>query len=346
MQVTTAGIKAMGFEEYSSEDELLVNFKLVRIYEVRGTIFTPVDGVDQTEAVTFGEHCSVVISLNINSVAQKLYGDDCFESEDEWKKERKVSSPFIVVFYEPPNDYTLKGGYRKIEDKNILTYDAFPEAKEKLQKWENEELPSIITALTVKMSTPDRPTILKAADRFPFARTADGQTLFDTKLSGSMSGYASRNIELSQLNTALEQSSSLYSTLDEKTSRHIHMALGEQDTFKQFLYYFLFIERYTHSVYKKINYETDGSSLVNIPARLNIAASAFMKERQLEAKNLKQRFIWCSILKWNEISDQDIDDFREIKKIRDKISHGENVNISELPINKTKGLALKLLGMH
>ena len=210
MQINTAGMKSMGFEEYSTEDEILVNFKLVRIYEIRGIIFQPVDGVVQTDAISFGEHCSVVISLNINSVAQKLYGDDCFENEDDWKKERKASSPFVVVYYEPPNDYTLRGGYRKIEGKNILTYDAFPGAKEKLQKWENEELPSIITALTVKMSTSDRSTILKAVDRFPFARTAEGQTLFDIKVTANMSAYTSRNLELGQLDTILNQSSCFY----------------------------------------------------------------------------------------------------------------------------------------
>ena len=122
------------------------------------------------------------------------------------------------------------------------------------------------------------------------------------------------------------------------------MALEEPDRLKQFLYYFLFIERFTHSQFKKIDYDNYAKNMFNIPARIKNVGMEFFKERQLDAKNLSQRFQWCSLLFWNEIDDSDVTSFKELKKTRDLISHGENVIESTLPVEEIRRLALKLLG--
>ncbi|MBD1996111.1 hypothetical protein H6G00_05700 [Leptolyngbya sp. FACHB-541] len=153
----------------------------------------------------------------------------------------------------------------------------------------------------------------------------------------------STRMNLEQVNSLLLSSSKLYCNLDTKISKHFYMGLEEKDKFKQFLYFFLCIERYTHHVFKKIEHDKSCKNLVNIPVRLEESALNFLVEQQQESKNLAQRFHWCSILVWEGVVDEDIKRFKELKRIRDRISHGEDVQESELPVYIARELALKLL---
>ena len=39
---------------------------------------------------------------------------------------------------------------------------------------------------------------------------------------------------------------------------------------------------------------------------MNVVAMELFKERQLDAKNLSQRFQWCTLLFWGETNDSDV----------------------------------------
>ena len=47
---------------------------------------------------------------------------------------------------------------------------------------------------------------------------------------------------------------------------------------------------------------------------------------------------------WGQLGDKDVCDFLELKKVRDKLAHGEHIEESDLPVEKAKMLGLKLLG--
>jgi hypothetical protein len=70
----------------------------------------------------------------------------------------------------------------------------------------------------------------------------------------------------------------------------------------------------------------------------------FFEDRFNDAKNLAQRFHWCAITAWPQIDDQDVVDFLDIKRSRDKLAHGEDILEPELPVEKARNLALKILG--
>jgi hypothetical protein len=123
------------------------------------------------------------------------------------------------------------------------------------------------------------------------------------------------------------------------------MGLEEKDNLKRFLYFFLFIERYTHHVFGKLNHGEHSNKLMNIPARLKETASEFLIERQKDSKNLSQRFLWCAIFVWKNLENEDIKNFKVLKKQRDKISHGENIDESNLPVGIAIELASKLLNL-
>ncbi len=118
----------------------------------------------------------------------------------------------------------------------------------------------------------------------------------------------------------------------------------KEDRLKQLMSYFLFIERHTHSQFKQLSFDNDAHTVFNMPERMSTTSKEFFKSRFEDSKNLSQRFHWCSILTWQQLNDEDVNDFLTIKKIRDKLTHGEDIEESELPVEKAKSLALKLLG--
>jgi hypothetical protein len=344
MQFSSYAIEKMGYSKYPDDDELPVKFAVQRIYSLQGITFEKESQLLKSDSFQFGPQCKIVIADSVNKAANDICGEDYVENEEEWVKEKKGRGPYLLVCFEESAEHILKGGYRQDKEEHILTYDAFKDGKQEIKKWEAEELPSIITSLTVHFSEPDLHVKLVSLDRSVYGKTRDDKTLFDLKMTGNMTGFVSRPKSTVELNLSLNNSTDLYSALDQKTSRHIFMALEEPDHLKQFLYYFLFIERFTHSQFKKIDFDSNSKNIFNIPARISSIGMEFFKERQLDAKNLSQRFQWCSILLWSDVNDGDITSFKKLKNTRDLISHGENVNESTLPVEEIRLLALKLLG--
>ena len=181
-------------------------------------------------------------------------------------------------------------------------------------------------------------------ERTIFGTTTTGTTLFDLKLSGSANLIVSSGKAANEINACLANSSALSERLQCKSRRHLYSAFNESDRLKQFLSYFLFLERHTHSQFKSLSYENDAHVAFNYPERVAETMKVFFEFRFNDSKNLAQRFHWCSILAWHQLNDQDVRDFLDLKKIRDKLTHGEDIEESELPVEKAKSLALKLLG--
>jgi hypothetical protein len=69
----------------------------------------------------------------------------------------------------------------------------------------------------------------------------------------------------------------------------------------------------------------------------------FLKNLSPRRENLAQKFLWCSIFSWSQISGDDISSFSKVKKMRDKLAHGVEVDESSLPIEEAKKLSLKLI---
>ncbi|WP_020585269.1 hypothetical protein [Desulfobacter curvatus] len=338
-------IENMGFTKYPVSDVLEIQFGIVMVYSIQGINFNPNSTSTISKPFEFGENCTAVISDSINDACRLLIGDDFIdEDEQEWIKKKKVSRPFAFIFFKEFQTRTLKGGYRKEHEGSIITYDAFPEGKQDIQKWEKESLPSIITSLVVHLSTLERPVSLILVKKAVFGETNNGVTLFDLKMTGSANVIVSSGKTSIEMDVSLSKSSDLYGKLEYKTSRHFYSALNEKDRLKQFLNYFLFIERETHRQFKSLSYESDAKSVFNVPQRLSQSGNLFFEDRFNDSRNLAQRFHWCAILAWDDLNDQDVNDFIDIKKIRDKLAHGDNLVETELPVEKAKIIAMKLLG--
>lgn len=344
MILSKHAIEAMGFTEYPQSDSLEISFGIIKAYSLRGMVFEKNSEIKQSKVVSFGHNCTLAISQSINEASKLLTGDVFADDEEKWLSENKATSPFVLIYFREEVPRVLQGGYRQKKDGSIYTYDAFPEGKIDIINWENDSIPSIVTALTVHLSTLERLVDLVPVARSVFGTTKEGTTLFDVKVTGSASGYVSTPKSLVEIDSSLEKSQNLFAGLKKDVCRHFYAALNESDRLKKFLGCFLFIERFTHSTYKSLSYSNDAYKAFKIPGRVEESVTKFFEKVFAESKNLSQRFHWCAMLAWKKLDDQDVACFLEIKKVRDKLTHGEHIDESELPVEKAKALALKLLG--
>ncbi len=337
-------LKKMGFSEFPESDVLNVRFGIVRVFSVQGVNFKTGSSKTISEVVEFGKNCTVVLSNSLNEGCQLLTGKDFVdENEDQWIQKKKVSPPFALIYFKEFCTRTLKGGRRLEHEGSIITYDAFPEGKEDIRKWEKESLPNVVTALVTHLSTLERHVNLLPVEREIFGTTSEGVALFDIKVTGSANLLISSGKTSNEINESLYSAVGSFEQLEYKTSRHFYSALNEKDRLKQFLSYFLFIERITHSCFKKLDYQSNTRPIFNIPNRLDKFGSLFFEQKFNDSKKLAQRFNWCALLAWNNVDDKDIDDFNELKKTRDRLAHGEEIEELTLPVEKARKLASKIL---
>ncbi|WP_339897697.1 hypothetical protein [uncultured Gilvimarinus sp.] len=344
MILSKYAIEAMGYEEFPETDLIEVHFGILKAYSIRGMVFEQSCEEKISGVVSLSERCTIAIAQSINE-ASKLLTEDIFaDDEEEWISDKKANPPFLLIYFKERVPRGLRGGYRREKDGYIYTYDAFPESKTEIREWESDVLPGIVTALTVKLSTLERQIKFIPLERSIFGKTNDGITLFDLKVTGSSSAYISCPKSIDKINSSLESARSLLPVLTKDVCRNFYEALNEPDRMKQFLGYFQFIERYTHSTYKSLNYNDNAKATFNVPGRINESATKFFERIFTDSKNLSQRFHWCAIIVWKNIEENDVNYFLELKKVRDRLSHGEHVEESELPVGRAKKLALKLLG--
>ncbi len=337
-------IEAMGYKEFPDTDVLEISFGIIKVYSLRGMVFENDCEDKKSEVITLFDRCAVAIAQSVNEASKILTGDVFSDDEKKWLLEKKANPPFLLIYFKESIPRELKGGYRQKKGGFIYTYDAFPKGKKEIREWEEVSLPGIVTSLTVNLSTLDRQVKLVPVERSIFGVTREGTTLFDLKVTGSGSGYVSSPKSIGQINMSLSNSKGLLPILTKDVCRNFYAGLNESDRTKKFLGYFQFLERYTHSTYKTLSYNNNVKGIFNVPQRINEPASKFFKNIFSDSKSLAQRFHWCAIIAWGNIEEIDVDSFLEAKKVRDRLSHGEHVEEQDLPVEKVKGLALKILG--
>lgn len=344
MMLTKYAIENMGFTEHPDSDELEISFGIVKAYSLRGLVFAKDSELKHSQVASFGNNCTSVIGQSINEACKLLTGDDFTDDERKWLSDNKASAPFLLIYFQESESRILRGGYRQEKEGNIWTYDAFPEGKLEIQNWENEVELRIITALTVHLSTLERQVEIAPVARNIFGTTHQGETVFDIKVTGSATAHVSSPKSADGMTTSLDEAVKLFGDLTKDSSRHFYAALNENDRLKKFLGYFLFIERLTHRTFKSLSYEENAKQLFCTQQRLEKSAAEFFSKVFSESKTLTQRFHWCAMVAWDHLDDQDINHFIEMKKVRDRLAHGEHIDEPDLPVEKAKTLGLKLLG--
>lgn len=343
MPITEHGIKALGFTEIPAGTKIEAVFNSVRIYKVDGI------RIEEPTAESFADlsyqssEFSFSFGNSINSLFRNICGDDYVDDEFAWEKEKKVKPPYFIVHFRIDEPYFCSSGYMKRKEDKLYTYGCFTDAKWALKDIEKKIVPHLISSLTVQLSRIHGSTQFRLMECLVYGETSKGETLFDMQFEFFASGTKVKAISPKEIKDTINDSIEQYLKFEPRVGSLFYLGLSEKDRFKKFLIYFQALEIYTHKTFNQIDFGKHIYEISPPPIRLEETARQFYIERQSESKNLNQRFMWCAILKWNNLDDSDVLKFKEIKKHRDELSHGENISESDLPVEDLENLLLKIL---
>ena len=325
-------------------DIQFISFGIIKVYSLQGMVFENNCEDKKSKVVTLLDRCVVAIAQSVNEASKLLTGDLYIKSEDNWQSQNRSKPPYLLIYFKENAPLKLKDGdWQEVHETTSEGMKELLEWEVNVREWEDNVLPRLVTTLTINLSTYNRQVNIIPVDSSIFGVTKDGRKLEYAGYSGSTRRILSAAKSTEQINTSLDNSRELLPILTIDVCRNFYMALNEPDRMKQFLGYFHFIERYIHSTYKTIGYNDNVKVLFNVPQRIEEPVSKFFENIFSDSKSLAQRFHWCAILVWDNIEEDDVNDFLQAKKVRDKLSHGEHVAEPELPVEKVKKLALKIL---
>jgi len=175
-----------------------------------------------------------------------------------------------------------------------------------------------------------------------FGRTPRGRLVRDIRLDLHASGYGASAVASEELTSLLDRASKLADRVNPKVSRFFHLALAEEDALKKFLYFFLAIEIETHATFASIDHSAKLRAMVLPESRLQQASQDFFNSQRERWIALKDRFVWCALCVWTNLTDDDIEQFKRLKKIRDDIAHGSIAAPPEMAVVSAQKLAEKL----
>jgi hypothetical protein len=133
---------------------------------------------------------------------------------------------------------------------------------------------------------------------------------------------AAQRIEIDNIQNQVDRAIALAHRISTDISSFYCRALNEDDPLKRFLFLFLTIERQTHAAFNAADHGAYINEIARSPDRVRKYGDQFLLSQHERWKNLSDRFHWCAMTVWPHLTDNDVRDFLEIKKIRDRLTHG------------------------
>lgn len=321
MQLSNAALEGMGYRSVSATDSISAKFHFLHVYEVRGfTVDEPSLPV-RTGSVS-GRQYELGVGQSVNAVCHALIGDGLAESEQEWQAEHKCTPPYLVVHLGPTEEHTFAGTHAKLDEPTMQTYSGFSAARVELRAWEQCVLPPLLAGLSSIFSLHDQPVRFVPTDHVFYGVMSDGRTVLDTQILVSARGYVSTRLSAEEAAERLASAMDIAGRMKQKVARFFHLALREDDPLKRFLYFFLAIEIETHATFTTIDHPGQISRLVLPAKHASATTQSFFDSQRQKWKSLGDRFVWCVLCAWPQLSDADVQVFKRLKAVRDDIAHG------------------------
>lgn len=322
-------MRAMGFQQLSEGQVIVATFTSITVFEARGIVLDPAV-VETAHGSCAGTQYNIAVASSVNAACQELLSDVYVDDEEQWRKDRKCSGPFVLVSVGPTEECTCETGWHKVETNgSITTYDAFPALSGVLSRREDLILPRVRSALSCVMNEGDLSVALQRIERSSSGVTKQGITIHNLRLESHVQGYVSRRLDQAVLRERLAESMRLACTLNPKASGLFALGLGEADEFKKFMYFFLALEIETHAIFGKIDQTASLQQLLSDSEVTKESTFRLLEQQAKQLRNLFDRFVWCATFAWSNVTDADVDQFRSLKQARDDIAHG---TISQPPV--------------
>jgi hypothetical protein len=334
-------MKAMGFRLFAAGETVRARFVHVAVFAIEGIT---VASTEIATATVKGHVCKLAIAPKVNAACQSLLSDDYAPDESEWEREHKCSGPYVLVAVGPTDEFEANAGQIKEEaDGSFTTYDCFPTAKALLREVANEVVPELLTALACNFFIPGRHFGVRPVDVATSGTTLEGRTVHDLRISMSAHAFASTAATAEAVQAGLVGLVSQVPELDVKVARFFKLAMFEEDDLKKFLYFFLALEVKTHAVFGAVDHPGSIRFLVPPGSRAGQSVAALLQRHTDNMKNLRDRFVWCSLCAWTSVTDDDVTEFKRLKDIRDAIAHGSIDAPQRADVVSLQALTIKVL---
>jgi hypothetical protein len=338
-------IRAMGFRPFLADESITASFVSLSVYETRGIALQSLTPLIATGEVA-GVNYRVGIGGSLNETCQVLSGDEYTEDVDTWMKEKRTSGPYLLLEIGPTAVYTVTTGQIKTEsDGSLTTYETFPALRTDLAALETKALPRLVASLSCSLAPPDQYLELRKLDRVRVGQTDSGLTIHDIRIVASGSGYGSLRTPPEALVTGLQESLTLAPRINVKAARFFALGMAEEVDLKKFLYFFLALEVETHAVFGRIDQLRALQRLLDPASTPLPAALALLRKQTDQIRNLYDRFVWNAACAWIGITEEDVQQFKQLKTARDDIAHGK---LAEPPggyAHQAQQMARKILRM-
>jgi hypothetical protein len=335
-------LESMGFRRLEVGESVSASFHSLHTYELQGIKLNGNDDVVRSHGISSGVPYEVAIGISVNALTRSIMNDDLAEDEEEWQKIHKCQPPFVLIHIGPTKEHAMTGEFIKFEGPTITTYESFIPARVELQEMEAAVIPNVVSALTCSLGLARSHLKLRKLSSDAFGITSSGMVLYDFRIEMRASLYASDQLELTEVNAKLQYANDLVEAINPKVSKFFFLALEEEDPLKRFLYFFLAIERQTHFVFSSVDHDRYLSDLIQSPERIRESSTIFFQKQREHWKSLQDRFVWCALSIWTHLSDDDIETFKRLKKVRDKIAHGEITEPPDDAVVEIERLIIKL----
>jgi hypothetical protein len=322
MSLSHYALGRMGFRRRRNNELLRTAFFSVHVFEVHGispSFGSPIGSNGSVGGVEY----RLALAATLNAAAQLVASDDFADDEPAWVAQRKSSPPYLLIHVGPTTTHEMTGDFLKEEPFGIQTYDAFIPARRELREMESKVIPSVLSALSCTFGTLPNPVRFHELERAVAGKTTEGKTVFDFGIEFNAELRVGQALPLPDLQDRIKRAADLATRMNPKVSNFYYLALKEEDPLKRFLYLFLTIERQTHAAFKATDHGSHMAGLLQAPARLRKAGTAFFGTQHERWTSLQERFVWCALTVWTHLADDDVDNFARVKKVRDQIAHGE-----------------------
>jgi hypothetical protein len=336
--LTNAGKESFGFRPFHEERAITASFHSIHVFGIHGVAFDD-PMVPRITATLKGVSFSFSVGTSLNAIARELIDDDFTDDEGAWARKHSCSPPYALVHFGPTSPYTCSTGYAQDHDGGLITYDAFPFAKDELRSAADKVLPSLVTAVSSVLSSRDYLVRLTRVYTATVGVTDAGISVRDIRLTMSATATVAKRVATDVLTEQLARATIAASLLNPKVARFFHLALEERDPLKRFLYFFLTIEVHTHATFALIDHSSALAMLVSTDERTAGVVLPFLAEQREYWRTLRGRFAWCVACKWTHLSQLDVETFGHLKSIRDQISHGVIASPSASDVTAVERLA-------
>lgn len=334
-------MNAMGFRPFAAGETVRARFICLTVFAIEGVT---VASTEMTTLTVKGHACKLAIAPKVNDACQALLSDDYAADESDWEIEHKCSGPYALVAVGPTDEFEANAGRIKEEaDGSVTTYDCFPTAKALLREVASEVLPELLTALTCNFFTPGRHFRVRSVDAATCGTTPQGCTVHDLPITVSAHAFVSIAATPETVQASLVGVVSQVPKLNIKVARFFKLAMFEEDDLKRFLYFFLALEVKTHATFAAVDHPGSISLLVPPLSLAGQSVAALLQRHTDNMKNLRDRFVWCSLCAWTSITDDDVTEFKRLKDIRDAIAHGSIDTPPSSAVLALQALTVKVL---